>query len=540
MTRHSQLASIALILAVCLLNESKSAEAPTENGRPPRRPNFVIILADDLGYSDLGCYGSEIQTPRLDRLAERGLRFSQFYNCALCGPSRAALMTGLHPHQVGISGWTGLLNDRCVTLCEVLKHAGYTTGAVGRLDMTTADTWHDPANIARHVDRFLGSTGHKGPGNYFKDVRNTEFFRNGSPYTLPPDAYKTDLITDFAVQFIGEAASKEKPFFLYVAEFAPHWPLHAKETDMAKYRQLYRERGWDKVREDRYRRQIELGLIGKATRLAPRDNRVPPWDEAPHHDWEAERMAAYAGQVDSLDQSVGRIMEALKQAGAIDNTLVIFLSDNGASDQGLSSALDKPGRTWRVDGTPTQVGNRPAIRPGVADTFVTAGPEWAHVSNAPFRGHKNTNYEGGIATPCIAFWPDVIKTGGTITSQPGHITDLLPTCLEAAGVSYPDKFADRQVEPLAGQSLLPVLKGEKSRGRSMLFWSTSANRAVRSGDWKLVSAKDQPWKLFNLADDRTELTDLAGRHPDRVAELAEAFDDWQAGDPKSAMSGSQP
>jgi arylsulfatase A-like enzyme len=208
------------------------------------RPNIVLILADDMGFSDLGCFGSEIHTPNLDRLGSEGLRFSQFYNCALCGPSRAALMTGLHPHQVGITSWTGLLNQRCVTAFELLKQAGYTTCAVGRLDMVTAEKWHDPANIARYVDRFLGSTGHTGPGNYFKAVQGGDFFCDGKPYTLPETSYKTDLITDFAAKFITEAAAQPKPFFLYVAHYAPHWPLHAKPEDMARYRELYRKTGW--------------------------------------------------------------------------------------------------------------------------------------------------------------------------------------------------------------------------------------------------------------------------------------------------------
>ncbi|HUT94376.1 MAG TPA: sulfatase-like hydrolase/transferase, partial [Thermoguttaceae bacterium] len=347
-----------LSLAICGLPASTlSAE----------RPNIVVIMADDLGYSDLGCYGGEIETPNLDRLAEGGLRFSQFYNCALCGPSRAALMTGLHPHQVGIFGWTGLLNDRCVTAFELLKRAGYATCAVGRLDMVTADNWHDPAMIGRYVDRFLGSTGHSGPGNYFKEVRNTQFFRDGHPFTLPPEGtYKTDLITDFATDFIAEAAAGEKPFFLYVAHYAPHWPLHAKPDDMAKYREVYRNLGWDEARSGRYGRLVEAGLIGAGSRLSPRDPRVPAWEDAEHKPWEADRMAAYAGQVDSLDQSVGRVMDALGRAKVDRNTLVMFLSDNGASDQAVGP-LDRPGQTWRVDGTPTRVGNKPTIPPGGPD-----------------------------------------------------------------------------------------------------------------------------------------------------------------------------
>jgi len=500
---------------------------PTQN-----RPNIVLILADDLGYADLGCYGSEIQTPNLDKLAAGGLRFSQFYNCALCGPSRAALMTGLHPHQVGISGWTGLLNDRCVTIFELLKRGGYTTGAVGRLDMTTAESWHEPANIQHHVDRFLGSTGHKGPGNYFKAVHNTSFFRNAEPYTLPDPSYKTDLITDFAVEFIAEAAKKPAPFLLYCAQFAPHWPLHAKEADMAKYRRMYREQGWDNIRAARFARQQELGLVSKDTRMAPRDSRVPAWDKATHQEWEAERMAAFAGQVDALDQSVGRIVSALEAAGVRDNTLILFLSDNGASDQSLNAKLDTPGQAWRVDGTRTQVGNKPTIQPGVADGFVTGGPECAHVSNTPYRKHKSTNHEGGIATPCIANWPGVIKQHGQITPELGHITDIMATCLDVSGIEYPSEFAGRSVQPLAGKSLLPVLKGGERQGHASLCWSTSGNRAVRMGSWKLVSGKDRPWELYDLATDRTELRDLATEQPERVAALEKEFEVWLKNAPK--------
>jgi arylsulfatase len=507
-----------LSLAVCgLLVSASHAE----------RPNIVVMMADDMGYSDLGCYGSEIETPNLDRLAEGGLRFSQFYNCALCGPSRAALMTGLHPHQVGIFQWTGLLNDRCVTVFELLKQAGYATCAVGRLDMVTADDWHDPAMIGRYVDRFLGSTGHTGPGNYFKDVRNTQFYRDGLPFSLPPEGvYKTDLVTDFAVDFISEAAGGEKPFFLYVAHYAPHWPLHAKPEDMGKYRDRYRALGWDEARSRRYGRLVDLGLIGAESRLSPRDPRAPAWQDAQHKEWEADRMAAYAGQVDSLDQSVGRVMDALRRAKVDDNTLVMFLSDNGASDQAVG-VLDKPGQTWRRDGTPTRVGNDPAIPPGGPDTFVTAGPPWSNVSNSPFRQHKQSNHEGGIATPFIAWWPSLIKQPGGICAEPSHITDVTATCLDAADVECPEQFNDRKVLPPAGRSLLPDFSGQRKEGPRTLGWATSGNRAIRMGRWKLVSTKDRPWELYDLAKDRTELDDLAQQHPERVRALTDAFDRWR-------------
>ncbi len=500
---------------------------PVAPGAAAPRPNMILILADDLGFSDLGCYGGEIQTPNLDRLAQGGLRFSQFYNCALCGPSRAALMTGLPPHRAGITNWTGLLNQRCVTVCELLKRAGYTTAAAGRLDMVTAENWHDPAAIARHVDRFLGSTGHTGPGNYFQAVRGTDFFRDGQPFTPPAaGAYKTDLITDFAEQFITGAAGKDKPFFLYLAHYAPHWPLHAKPADIAKYRGLYRGLGWDAARAQRHERLIKLGLLPAGTKLPPRDARAPAWVDAQNKDWEAERMATYAAQVDSLDQSVGRVMEVLRRTGADKNTLVLFLSDNGASDQPMNARLDKPGQTWRLDGTPTRVGNRPDIQPGPAENFVTAGPAWANVANTPFRQHKNTNHEGGIASPLIAWWPRVITRTNSISAELSHITDITATCLDAAGVAYPAQFAGRTLHPLAGRSLLPVLKGEPRDGHASLGWATSGARAVRMGSWKLVSLKGGPWELYDLASDRTELNDLARQQPDRVTQMTRIFEEW--------------
>ena len=513
-----------LVFAFCLLGlmgmqaGMSAAEA--------QRPNIIVVFADDLGFSDLGCYGGEIQTPNLDRLATEGLRFSQFYNCALCGPSRAALMTGLHPHQVGITNWTGLLTNNCVTLFEMLKRGGYATCAVGRLDMVTAENWHEPENIARHVDRFFGSTGHTGPGNYFANTRNTAFYRDGEPYVIPEGGYKTDLITDFTVEFLQQR-DKEKPFLLYMAHYAPHWPLHAKEEDIAKYRTLYRELGWDAAREKRLSRLIEKGLLPAGTRLSPRDPRAAAWKDTKHRDWEAERMAVYAAQIDSLDQSVGRIMDTLRATGADQNTLVFFLSDNGASDQAVGQ-LDKPDRTWRADGVRTRVGNQPDIMPGPGDTFVTAGPAWSNVANAPFRHHKQSNHEGGIASPLIAWWPGVITRQGGISDELSHITDITATIFDVAGVCYPESFKNRDVTPIAGRSLLRVLRGESHQGHDSLCWATSGSKAIRMGDWKLVSFKGQPWELYDLATDRTELNDLAEQQPERVASMAAAFESCHA------------
>jgi|UniRef100_UPI003783C911 arylsulfatase A-like enzyme len=500
-----------LLIALLLLS-SFAAAAP--------RPNIIVILADDMGFSDLGCYGGEIQTPNLDKLAAEGMRFSQFYNCALCGPSRAALMTGLHPHQVGMTQWTGLLTSNCVTMFEVLKRADYTTCAVGRLDMLTAEDWHDPQNLSHHVDRYFGTTGHQGPGNYFANTRNTAFYRDGKPYTIPEGGYKTDLITDFTVEFLRQR-DQSRPFLLYIAHYAPHWPLHAKEADIAKYRKLYRDLGWDAAREQRLKRLVKSGILPAGTKLSPREARAAAWSEAEHLDWEAERMAVFAAQIDCLDQSVGRVMEAVRGT----NTLVFFLSDNGASDKAVGQ-LDKPGQTWRADGKRTRVGNKPDIMPGPGDTFVTAGPAWANVSNAPFRLHKQSNHEGGISSPLIAWWPGVVPAG-KISPEVSHITDITATVFDVAGQTYPTTFDNRVVTPLAGKSLLPVLKGGTRAGHESLCWATSGCKAVRMGDWKLVALPGKPWELYDLKTDRTELHDLASQQSERVAAMAKVFEAWQ-------------
>lgn len=473
-----------------------------------------------MGFSDLGCYGSEIQTPNLDKLAAEGMRFSQFYNCALCGPSRASLMTGLHPHQVGMTEWTGLLTNNCVTMFEVLKLANYATCAVGRLDMLTAENWHDPQNLSHHVDRYFGTTGHQGPGNYFANTRNTAFYRDGQPYTISDGDYKTDLITDFSLEFIQQRDTT-KPFLLYISHYSPHWPLHAKEADITKYRKLYRDLGWDAAREQRLKRLIEKRILPADTKLSPRDSRAAAWNDAQFLDWEAERMAVFAAQIDSLDQSIGRVMEAVRGT----NTLVFFLSDNGASDKAVGQ-LDKPNQTWRSDGIRTRVGNKPDIMPGPGDTFVTAGPAWSNVSNSPFRGHKQSNFEGGISAPLITWWPGVVPAG-KISSEVSHITDITATVFDVTGQTYPSTFDHRKVTPIAGKSLLPVLKGDTRAGHDSLCWATSGCKAVRQGDWKLVAAPKGKWELYDLKTDRREINDLSDQQPARVAMMAEIFEVWQ-------------
>lgn len=488
------------------------------------RPNIVLIMADDMGYSDVGCYGGEIETPNIDRLASEGLRFSQFYNCSVCGPTRASLLTGLYHHQVGVREWNGIRNDKCLNLGEALQLAGYRTLMVGK--------WTDiESPNFKGFDRSFGSLAHKGPTNYFKMNRTDDHFLDKEVYTLPEEGYfKTDSYTDYAVEFLKEAAGIDQPFFLYVAYIAPHWPLHAKEKDIAKYRGKYRELGWDRCRDRRYERQQAMNLFGNLP-PAPRDPRVPPWEEADHKEWEAERMAVYAAQVDCMDQNIGRILRTLEETGAEENTVVIFLSDNGATDwypkakPDGSFYLDEGENTWRTDGTRTRP-VVPGVMPGPADTFGGYGPEWAHVSNTPVRGYKQSGFEGGILTPLIVKWPGRIEERGRITRQAGHVIDMMPTCLEIAGGEYPGEYRGRRILPLEGKSLVPILEGKEREGHSTLFWEFHGNRAVRKGDWKLVGQPGEDWELYNLGADRAESVDLAAQSPKLVSELSSLYQEW--------------
>jgi len=305
---------------------------------------------------------------------------------------------------------------------------------------------------------------------------------------------------------------------------APHWPLHAKPEDIAEYRQRYRSAGWDRLRERRHQRLVELGLIDARWALTPRDARVAAWDDAPHKAWEAERMAVYAAQIDCLGRNVGRVLEALSRSAVEENTLVMFLSDNGASCQGSNKLTVV--ENWRRDGTPVRRGNDPSVMPGPGDTFVTYGPPWANVSNTPFRGYKGANHEGGIATPLIVRWPAVVDEPGAITRQVGHVIDVMPTCLDVAGVAYPERFDGHEVLPLEGKSLRPILEGKERTGHDALYWELGANPAVRRGKWKLVARKGRPWELYDMEADRTEMNDLAAQKPDTVKEMAAMYTAW--------------
>ncbi|MFQ6131992.1 MAG: arylsulfatase [Armatimonadota bacterium] len=488
---------------------------PGASAQAAQRPNIILIMADDMGFSDIGCYGSEIATPNLDRLAQEGVRFTHFYNVARCCPTRASLLTGLYPHQAGVGhmvgdrseemgpAYQGYLNDSCVTIAEALKPAGYNTLMSGK--------WHVGENrphwpCDRGFDRYYGLI--SGASNYFKLDGHRKMARDNEPLTPDEEGfYITDDFTDAAVGFIEEYGRRPEPFFLYLAYTAPHWPLHAYPEDIEKYRGRYIG-GWDALRRERHARMIEMGLVDPKWPLTPRDPRAPAWEDAEHKEWFDMRMAVYAAQIDRMDQCLGRVMAKLAEIGAADNTLVMFLADNGGCAEELK-------------------GNKPEIMPGPKETFMSYGLPWANASNTPFRRYKHWVHEGGIATPFIAHWPGVIEPGG-MTNQVGHLIDIMATCLDLAGADYPEEHNGKPITPLEGQSLLPIFQGQQRDGHQVIYWEHEGNRAVLQGRWKLVSQHPRDFELFDLEADRTELNDLARDKPGKVQELSALYDQWAA------------
>ncbi len=494
------------------------------------QPNILIILADDMGYSDLGCYGSEIRTPNIDGLAKDGIRFTQFYNTARCCPTRASLLTGLYPHQAGIGhmvdtpkalpGYTGDLNTHCVTIAEVMRSAGYGTYMSGKWHVTPVTESKHNWPIQRGFDKYYGII--HGAANYFDPVTLT---RDNDPAAIGDNYYFTDAIADNAVSYIQTAAAAKKPFFLYAAFTAPHWPLHAKPEDIARYKGRYKD-GWDALRVERRKKMIELGIVRANWPMTERDPAVTSWADAPNKEWQQSRMEVYAAMVDCLDQNVGRILETLRATGQDRNTLVLFLADNGGCAEELgpnTRGRHVPDKTHKGD--PVRRGNLPSIPPGSEETYQSYGIPWANASNTPFRLYKHWVHEGGISSPLIARWPGTIKPGG-ITREPGHLIDLMATCVDVAGAKYPSERKGSPVLPMEGISLKPALTGGKLARKNPIFWEHEGNRAIREGRWKLVSRFPGTWELYDLEADRTELTNLAAKFPDRVKSMAEAWDRW--------------
>jgi arylsulfatase A-like enzyme len=498
--------------------------------------NVVLIVADDLGYSDLGCFGGEIATPTLDGVAMDGVRFSQFTNTARCSPSRASLLTGLHPHQTGIGiltnddrpvGYPGTLNRRCRTLAELLSGAGYATFAAGKWHLTS-EVWNpdDSWPTRRGFDGFYGTL--TGCGSYFWPGTLVRGELPAEHEPLGREFYYTDAISAEAAQFIRRHTSDEpgRPFFLYVAYTAPHWPLHALPEDIDRYAAAFTP-GWDELREQRMRRLLDAGLMSPGTTLSARDPTQPAWADEPEQAWQLRRMQAYAAQVDRMDQGIATIVDALRDAGALRDTLLVFLSDNGASCEELPKVDLKRFRrrsdivrvTTR-DGRPVRIGNSPAVVPGAEDTYSSYGRAWANLSNTPFRYYKRWVHEGGIATPLIVHWPDGGLADGSIVHHPFQLVDVVPTVLEATSAPYPDGGT-----PLEGRSMVPALRGEEVPVATQ-YWEHTGNCAVRRGRWKLVREYPHPWELYDLDSDRAETHDLADRHPGVVTELTQAFDTW--------------
>ncbi len=476
------------------------------------RPNIVLIMADDLGFSDVGCYGGEIHTPHIDGLAERGLRFTQFYNCARCVPTRASLLTGLYPQQAD--------GKHSITLAEVLRLAGYRTLMSGK--------WHGYSGLPwqRGFDRYYGvlsgscnffNPGSQRPGELkpAKDFGEVRPFgvknRVVKPYTPDdPNWYATDAFTDHAINWLKEYADDDQPFFLYVSHIAPHHPLQAPEDEIAKYRGRYRS-GWDELRERRWQRLPQLGIATQSWRLSPRTPNTPAWNALTpkqQDQWDLS-MAVYAAMVDRMDQQIGRLLATLRETGEEDNTLVLFLSDNGAC---------------------AEINNQtPDVPPGPMNSYRTYDVAWANASNTPFRRFKRDTYEGGICTPLIVRWPNVIRSAG-ITRDIGHVVDFMPTVCDLANIDYPAQLTGHAITPTEGRSLVPILRGESRSAPELLCWEHLGNKGVRQGRWKLVGDGDpaelSSWELYDLSADRCEVTDLAEDSPALVRKLAQAWVAW--------------
>ncbi len=507
-----------------------------------RRPDVLLVLADDMGYSDIASYGGEIQTPALDRLAEGGVKLTQFYNTARCSPSRASLISGLHPHQVGIGilnfddspdGYPGNLSEECTTVAEVLHDVGYGTYLSGKWHLAVdMDNPNDAWPTRRGFDRFFGTL--EGAGSFYQPRTLVRDEQNIEHEATADGWFYTDAISDNAVDFVRthDETRSDDPFFMFLSYTAPHWPLHAHPDDIAKYDGRFDD-GWDKLREQRLERLVESDILDPQWRLSERDDRVPAWADVADPQWEASRMEVYAAQVDRMDQGIAKVVAELERTGRLENTLIIFLSDNGGCAEEMPPESVKdfvtafvPLKEISRDGNTVVPGNVPGLRPGPEETYQSYGRAWANLSNTPFREYKHWVHEGGISTPFIVHWPEGLRAAaGAIRTEPSQLVDVLPTIVEAAGATYPTTRKGRPIPAAEGRSLLPHLRGEVVGDRD-LFWEHEGNCAVRRGRWKLVRKHDRPWELYDIDADRTELHDRAAEQPERVAELEAAYQGW--------------
>ncbi len=524
-----------------------------------KRPNILVIMADDVGFSDLGCYGSNIQTPNLDSLAQNGIRFTQFYNMARCCPTRASLLTGLYPHQAGMGhmmtdngheGYRGNLNRSCVTIAEVMRENGYRTYMGGkwhvtRFEQAKADKLNWP--MQRGFEKYYGTV--KGGGSYYDPTalcrQNTYITPENDPEYKPSKFYYTAAISDNIVRFLEQhqTESPDKPFFTYVAYTAAHWPMHALEKDIQKYKGKF-DGGYGPAREARLKKLKQLGLLDPKWAPAPQTG---DWNSVENKARESRCMEVYAAMLDNMDQGIGRIIGQLKKSGQFENTLILYLQDNGGCAENMGRERptgeapknlkpfgpnDLQPQVWPPmqtrDGRWVQTG--PEVMPGPEDTYIAYGEGWANVSNTPFREYKHWVHEGGISTPLIVHWPKGIpeKNRGKLESQPSHLIDIMATCVEVGAAKYPAEYKGEKIKPLEGVTLLPAFHGKTLARKEPLFWEHESNRALRDGKWKLVAKENQPWELYNMEKDRTEMNNLATKNPKKVEELAAKWDSMAA------------
>ena len=476
---------LQLVPAVFLIASIDLVDAQ-DQPRAAQRPNVLLMMVDDLGYSDFGCYGSEIETPNIDGLAKGGLRMSQFYNTAKCHSSRICLLTGKYTFQAGNNAM-----DKALTVAEVMQHNGYFTSMTGKWHLNREPT---DRGFQRYFVHVSGAT------NFF--TGDDTFRLNGEKWSdFADDFYTTDANVDYALQFMEEAIETRKPFFQYIAFNAPHYPLQAKEADVRKYKGRYAG-GWDEIRRTRYERQVKMGLIDRKHGLSPRPDYIPAWEQLTpkEREWEEARMEVFAAMVDCVDQNVGRLVKYLKERGVFENTLILLCSDNGAC--------------------PFERTRGKELNPWDPDSYWCYDVGWAHAGNTPFRWYKQNQHEGGISSPLIAHWPQgMTAQKGTISHEPGHLIDLLATCMDATGADYPLEYNGQLTSPIQGRSLLPLLHGKERDGHDWLYFQFGNNRAIRQGDWKAVSARGGRWELYDLAKDRTELHDLAAELPQRLQSM---------------------
>ena len=508
---------------------------------------MINIQLKDTCMHHLGCYGGEIDTPNIDKLAYNGLRFTQMYNGARCCPSRAALLTGLNPHQAGIGQMTadlghlsyqGYLNNNCVTIAEVLRQHGYTTLMSGK--------WHAGGGYDRRRRQHWtpGDDSHplptqRGFDQYFGLLEAADSYWNPKSLMLQDklidvetdDFHLTDAISSHAVDQINSAVAADKPFFQYIAYTAPHWPLHAWEDDISIYEGTYM-RGWDATRAARHESQRSMGIVDDRQPISPRDEDAPPWEDIPNKPYEDIRMAVYAAMIHQVDRGIGIVTDTLRQHNQIDNTCIMFLSDNGGCAELFQEDSDWPAPSqWETEptreGLPVRVGDIPELRPGPDTTFQAVELPWANVSNTPFRFFKRWIHEGGVATPFIVHWPDKIKQPAIIDNTPMHITDIAATAYDATGATYPTEFNENPITQLEGESFLPAIMGNtKWQRQKPIAIEHEGNRGIRVGEWKLVAEWNQPWELYNIPTDRTEQQNQAESEPHRVKSLSDSYKEW--------------